>query len=153
MSLVAYAIPLATHRGVHVFGENLVGKTNINYTLLGSTLILDYSTGWHGIPPKSGGLYDLPGIIINRSVVTLTGQTRGDALVSIRIQWWLALLANAAALLATFLLARPLFRRPSIPGLCPGCGYDLRATPDANGPLLDRCPECGMCVPAKATAG
>ncbi len=34
-------------------------------------------------------------------------------------------------------------RRRRCAGLCPACGYDLRATPNANGPLLAQCPECG----------
>jgi len=34
-------------------------------------------------------------------------------------------------------------RRPK-PGMCPQCGYDLRATPV-------RCPECGRAVDSRAT--
>lgn len=45
--------------------------------------------------------------------------------------FYLVLLTATAALAAHF-LAR---RRPR-PGLCPQCGYDIRATPH-------RCPECG----------
>ena len=49
----------------------------------------------------------------------------------------LAFLATAAL---PALALRRSRRRSKAPGLCPRCGYDLRATPD-------RCPECGS-VPA-----
>ncbi len=37
-------------------------------------------------------------------------------------------------------------------GLCINCGYDLRAMPEAGGPLLERCPECGI-APSKLGRG
>lgn len=37
-------------------------------------------------------------------------------------------------------------------GLCPTCAYDLRASPEPGGPLLDRCPECGTATPPVTSA-
>jgi hypothetical protein len=60
--------------------------------------------------------------------------TTGATLRDVRVR--LALPASASAL-ATVLLARRKWRATrSTPGLCPACGYDLRASPE-------RCPECG----------
>ena len=50
----------------------------------------------------------------------------------------------AVAALPALAVRRWLARRDAHPGLCPRCGYDLRATPE-------RCPECGgttACLPA-----
>jgi hypothetical protein len=55
--------------------------------------------------------------------------------------YWLPLAAFTlipAAWLASVRRRRRAFKK----GLCPTCGYDLRATPD-------RCPECGMIPPKK----
>jgi hypothetical protein len=58
---------------------------------------------------------------------------------SICFRWSLFVLAMAyASLFAAWLRQLPSSRRRRLQaaGLCPVCGYDLRATPD-------RCPECG----------
>jgi hypothetical protein len=76
-----------------------------------------------------------------------------------RRQWAVVLpcwfLAAATALLpARWTYLRRVRRRRRIAaGLCPSCGYDLRATPAAGGALLGRCPECGTIAPSSAAKG
>jgi len=59
--------------------------------------------------------------------------------------WLLALLAAAWPLTSLTLLLRRRARRRRLArtGCCVQCGYDLRATPQAGGELVTRCPECG----------
>lgn len=53
---------------------------------------------------------------------------------------WIVPIISGIFAFRRFLRRRALARA----GKCRGCGYDLRATPDAQGPLVDRCPECGL---------
>jgi len=59
--------------------------------------------------------------------------------------WLLALIAGAwpVGSLALLVRRRRRARRLLRSNRCRHCGYDLRATPDAAGPRLAVCPECG----------
>ena len=63
-----------------------------------------------------------------------TWGTSGYAEVAITVPWPSAILSPAAFAVCCLVVAR--WPKRHGPGLCPACGYDLRATPG-------RCPECG----------
>ncbi len=60
----------------------------------------------------------------------------------VAVPYW-ALLLLAALAPALWVRSWLKVRRREVSGLCPRCGYDLRAAPEAIGALLPRCPECG----------
>jgi len=61
------------------------------------------------------------------------GALRPEFHVGVSLPHWFMILLLAGMSLACWRVSR---RRPVPNGLCPSCGYDLRATPN-------RCPECG----------
>ena len=67
------------------------------------------------------------------------GRTRSTTFF---VRWWLIVILTAILPVARFgpLVWRQ-WRSEHAEGLCPNCGYDLRATPE-------RCPECGK-IPTK----
>jgi nitrate reductase NapE component len=72
------------------------------------------------------------------TAATQVTATRTHRRVCLLVPMWMALLPVASvALVAGWRVSRPRRRRRA--GLCPACGYDVRATPD-------RCPECGNAV-------
>jgi hypothetical protein len=54
------------------------------------------------------------------------------AVLAVPVGWWMINIRR-----------RRIGRRRRSAGLCPQCGYDLRATPTKGEALLNRCPECG----------
>ena len=107
-----------------------------------------------GIDPsrtRDTSTWDAPGLTFRsaRSIVAtwIGPQMRRPGLhdepvwnVQLAVAYWLPAVAFGLPPLA-LLAARRLTRRCNRPGLCPACGYDLRATPE-------RCPECGRGVSA-----
>ena len=67
--------------------------------------------------------------------------------VAVLFPWWILFLVAAMIPSASFMLFlwRRHRRKTSVDGLCPHCGYDLRASPN-------RCPECGAAVATKPVA-
>lgn len=59
----------------------------------------------------------------------------------IRVPYWFVALATG--LIPGYWVARRFTRSRGKEGLCPACGYDLRAS-------KDRCPECGTPIPSTA---
>lgn len=84
------------------------------------------------------GGWRVGGVEVIRGGFTDTGNPKKYWLIALPLPYLMILLAVLPALWWAS-AGRERHRRTT--GLCPGCGYDLRATPD-------RCPECGM-VPAK----
>jgi hypothetical protein len=92
--------------------------------------------GWDATPVAS----DWDRIGFHRYQTGWSASFADDQEGGVAVPAWLPVLALALPSLA-WGVRRVRRRRRLDTGLCPACGYDLRATPD-------RCPECG-CVPPK----
>jgi hypothetical protein len=109
------------------------GQTGWRYSNSGSWAELTRRAGWYRADPAvrcygpiaGFGLFDTP-----------AGPTSmGAGTREVFFPYWFLVPLTAAGPAAWYARRRRRLRSRSL-GLCPACGYDLRATPD-------RCPECG----------
>jgi hypothetical protein len=97
---------------------------------------------WEYAEPASGLQVDALGFGFSRLDGTSAGSPYVDTWTV--VPFW-AVTVVTAILPASRIAARVRRSRRARAGLCPSCGYDLRASPD-------RCPECGMVSAVKGVA-
>jgi hypothetical protein len=128
----------------------LFGTDGASLYALTKGLIWDPASGWDVQKSRPNGVLSRPYLVTkvaagcrlkNAGGFSLTRQSLpisppqspqlGPVFESMTVPFWFIAMLTAIAPVRWILR-----RRAVLPGHCPGCGYDLRATPD-------RCPECG----------
>jgi hypothetical protein len=103
------------------------------------TIMFNRTPGYHAIPTEAFATNTLPPTWEFAGFRWTHFRLTGGLVLpfvsqEFRVPDWAVVLATGA--LPSVWLARRIRRQRRAAGLCPACGYDLRATPD-------RCPECG----------
>jgi hypothetical protein len=147
VSGAAFYAQATTHK--HVLSFDLVAGTHwprmraAHYPTLGPGFGV-VRRGEYGRHP--GDLPPLPlnaafsGVSVSGAMWLRTAPAVRVRVVTVAVHHWLILIGSAVSAVGFRKVAT---RRPK-PGLCPACGYELRATPD-------RCPECGRVAAAAAS--